>query len=255
MSSPDDTTATWRGLRADARRQLAEARYGRPRLAEALTTRGVPAGDLVGTGPGDLEDAWIPGVEVFARTVHPQRHRGLFGEFAREGEGALGRIGLWPRQWAAARMFAPSAKGFHVHPPFVPEGEAPEPWFRRLFLDSEASPADRPYEREQWDVMFIVQGSAEMILVDERAGLERRIMRLFIQGDDCPGPDNAGVVIPPGVAHALRTAGSRDVLMVYGTSTVFDPAAEGRIAAAVEDAPLPAEWRAFLDEETGPEPS
>ena len=75
----------------------------------------------IATDP-EIAQAWIPGVEIFARTIHPQRHRGLFGEFARRDEGPLARIGLWPQQWSAARMFAQTAKGFHIHPPSVPEG-------------------------------------------------------------------------------------------------------------------------------------
>jgi hypothetical protein len=33
--------------------------------------------------------------------------------------------------------------------------------------------------------------------------------------------------------------------MVYGTSTSFDQAFEGRIAAGVESAPLPEEWTKY----------
>jgi len=56
-------------------------------------------------------------------------------------------------------------------------------------------------------------------------------------------------VIPAGVAHALRVEGSRDAIMVYGTTTSFEPAFEGRIADGIERAPLPAEWQAFIDGE------
>ena len=65
----------------------------------------------------EVKEPWIPGVEIFSRRVHPQRHRGFFGEFVRRDEGILARVGLWPKQWSAARMFAHTAKGFHVHPP------------------------------------------------------------------------------------------------------------------------------------------
>ena len=99
----------------------------------------------------------------------------------------------------------------------------------KLFKETPEDFALRPYEQEQWDVMFFVQGTVEMLLADERAGMERRVMRLLMDGDDQKGPNNAGIVIPAGVAHALRAEGARDVIMVYGTSTVFDPAFEGRI--------------------------
>ena len=58
--------------------------------------------------------------------------------------------------------------------------------------------------------------------------------------------DNVAVVIPPGVAHAIRTESSEDLIMVYGTSTTFRPEFEGRIAADVELAPLPESWQKFL---------
>jgi deoxycytidine triphosphate deaminase len=48
------------------------------------------------------------------------------------------------------------------------------------------------------------------------------------------------------VAHALRAEGLRDVIMVYGTSTSFDPGFEGRIASEVESAPLPEEWERYV---------
>lgn len=239
-------TDRWHALKPDAHAALTQRDYSARSLAERLGTSGVEAGEIAGKS-AELASAWIPGVEVFARKIYPQRHRGLFGEFARQDEGALAAIGLWPRQWATARMFAGTAKGFHIHPPHIPEGTSPAAWFQRLFLQEPQNFALRPYDREQWDAMFFVQGNVEMLLVDERAGLERRIMRFIIEGDDRRGPNTAGVVIPAGVAHALRVEGSTDAIMVYGTTTKFDPAFEGRIADSVERAPLPEDWQRYLD--------
>ena len=91
----------------------------------------------------------------------------------RRDEGILARIGLWPKQWSAARMFAYTAKGFHVHPPSVPEGSAAADWLRRLFVDEPENYSLRRYDDEQWDVMFFLQGRVEMILCDVRAGFSR----------------------------------------------------------------------------------
>jgi dTDP-4-dehydrorhamnose 3,5-epimerase-like enzyme len=85
-----------------------------------------------------------------------------------------------------------------------------------------------------------------MILCDLREGMPSRIMRFLIDGDNRRTANNVAIVIPPGVAHALRTEGSEDVIMVYGTSTTFRPEFEGRIAADVETAPLPTGWEKFL---------
>lgn len=243
-SSPE----LWQGLNAEARAALTQRDYSAASLAARLATSGVEAGELASADrtKADLAAAWIPGVEVFARKVFAQRHRGVFGEFARQDDGALAAIGLWPSQWATARMFAGTAKGFHVHPPFLPEGENAAAWFQKLFVDEPKNFALRPYAREQWDAMFFVQGIVEMLLVDERAGMPRRVMRFIIEGDDVRGANNAGVVIPAGVAHALRCASSTDAIMVYGTSTTFNPAFEGRIADGVERAPLPEDWERYL---------
>lgn len=242
------TSDRWHALAPEARGALVERDYSVRSLGQRIAEIGIEAGQLASANRADPEIAqvWIPGVEIFARTIHPQRHRGLFGEFARRDEGTLARIGLWPQQWSAARMFAQTAKGFHIHPPSVPPDVSPNEWFQRLFVDEPENFSLRSYQDEQWDVMFFVQGRAEMILREGRAGLPSRTMRLFIDGDEHRGPNNAAVVIPPGVAHAIRVEGSEDLIMVYGTSTSFQAEFEGRIASEVETASLPDSWGKFL---------
>ena len=246
MSNPDDNR--WRGVSADTRARLAGRDYSAHSFARQLTETGVEANKLVSAdrAAAEVRAAWIPGVEIFARTIYPQRHRGSFGEFARRDEGALAKIGLWPAQWAAARMFAQTAKGFHIHPPRVPDDTQPSEWFRRLFVDEAENYSLRRYTEEQWDVMFIVQGVAEMILREAREGMPARTMRFIIDGDNHRSANNVAVVIPPAVAHALRVEGSEDVIMVYGTSTSFEPEFEGRIASDIETAALPESWQRFL---------
>jgi len=143
-------------------------------------------------------------------------------------------------------MFSGTAKGFHVHPPTIPENSDPVDWLRRLYIDEPDNYSARSYDNEQWDVMFFIQGRIEIILFDIRAGLPRRVMRFFVDGDNHRGDNNVGIVIPPGVAHAIRVEGTEDVIMVYGTSTVFRPEFEGRVASDVETAALPESWQKFL---------
>ncbi len=232
----------WKALRKETREAMETRSLAKPDLAEAVGTCGVEAGQLLSKKEG-LEDVWIPGVEFFRRTVYQQPHRGYFAEFARMTEGKLHEIGLWPRQWATALMHAGTAKGFHIHPPFIPEGETPEDWFRKLFIDEPENYDLRPYDKEQWDTMFFIRGICEFFLIDEREGLPRRKMRFFIEGDQMPGPNNVGIVIPAGVSHGLRCASSEDLIMVYGTSTIYNPEFEGRLHSSVELAPLPEAWQ------------
>jgi dTDP-4-dehydrorhamnose 3,5-epimerase-like enzyme len=235
----------WKGLRPEAVDSVAQRDYStKPTLAARLATDGVEAREIAGL---DIGEANIPGVVVFPRRVFPQPSRGFFGEFARSTEGPLEKIGMWPRQWATARMFAGTEKGFHIHPPHIPADTTAEAWFQRLFVTEPTNYALRPYEHEQWDAMFFVQGICEMLLVDERPGMPRKVMRFTIYGDDYPGPNNVGVVIPAGVAHAIRSCSSNDLIMVYGTSTTYIPENEGRIAHSVEFAPLPNVWQAYLE--------
>lgn len=238
----------WQGIDLGARDGLTTRDYSSASFAQELSERGVDASVLATAdrSQSQVKDAWIPGVEVFARKVHPQRHRGLFGEFVRREEGILAKIHLWPKQWSAARMFAGTAKGFHVHPPSIPDNTDSVDWLRRLYVDQPDNYSARRYDHEQWDVMFFVQGRVEMILYDIRAGLPRRLMRLYVDGDNHRSNNNVGVIIPPGVAHAIRAEGGEDVIMVYGTSTVFRSEFEGRIASEVESAALPESWRKFL---------
>lgn len=237
----------WLGLSERARKALTPRNYKTGSLAQRIAESGVDAGELAaGRGKRKLKKVWIPGLEVFSREIHRQRHRGSFGELAREAAGVLGKIKLWPRQWSAARMFAHSAKGFHVHPPSIPPDTTAEKWLRRLFLNEVQNYSLRPYDREQWDIMFFLQGRAEIFLRDVRTGVPARSMRFFVDGDNHPSRNNVGIVIPPGVAHAIRAEGSEDLIMVYGTSTTFQPEFEGRIASEIETAELPESWRKFL---------
>lgn len=242
---PSDHDIRWKGLKASARELLETRDYSKDTVARRMSTSGVAVGEAI-QARADLADVWIPGVEIFPRRVFQQKGRGYFSELTRLNEGVLDRIGLAPKQWASALMHRDSAKGFHIHPPHVPADVAAADWFQRLYVNSPDDYAVRPYDREQWDVMFFLTGLCEMILVDEREGLTRRVMRFTISGDSKPGNDNAAVVIPPGVGHALRSIGNEDLIMVYGTSTTFNPDWEGRIGSAIENAPLPPDWSDYL---------
>lgn len=234
-------------MRPNARAALAQRDYTCLPVPQKIAGPGVEVSQAIAHEKEiRAADAWIPGVEIFPRKVFPQMHRGCFSELGRNGEGLLARLGIPLTQWSAARMFAGTSKGFHIHPPFIPEGHSAADWFRSLF-EGEGDVTQRPYSKEQWDVMFFLQGRAEILLVDERDGMARRVMRILIEGDNHRGVNNAGVIIPPGVAHALHVEGAEDLITVYGTTTTFAPENEGRIAHSVEFAPLPPSWEAYIN--------
>ncbi|NNC87281.1 MAG: hypothetical protein HKN82_02345 [Akkermansiaceae bacterium] len=241
----NDHQHTWAGIRATARARLETRNYSGGDPMERLGSTGLASAEAVSLRD-ELAEAWIPGVEFIPRRVFQQKDRGYFAELARTSEGVLASIGLVPQQWSAALMHYKSAKGFHIHPPFVPEGRTAAEWFRELYLDHPGDYSMRPYDREQWDVMFFLTSICELLLVDEREGLPRRVMRVTIDGDSLPGAGNVAVIIPPGVAHALRNIGNTDLAMVYGTSTTFEPDWEGRLGSEVEQSRLPAEWDDYL---------
>src|SRR5438094_841255 len=184
MTKPEENL--WQGIDASARDDLNTRDYRTASFAEGLSQRDLEASEFVGADRNkrDVKEAWIPGVEIFARKIHAQRHRGLFAEFVRRDEGILARICLWPKQWSAARMFANTAKGFHVHPPSIPKGGVAADWLRGVFIDERENYSLRRYDDEQWDVMFFLQGRVEIILCDIRAGFPRRVMRFFVVGDN-----------------------------------------------------------------------
>ncbi|MDQ8180640.1 hypothetical protein [Pelagicoccus sp. SDUM812005] len=232
------------GLRTEAQERLELRDYTDHNLNERLRSTGVEAKEIINLSV--RPDNWIPGVELMPRRVHRQRQRGHFGEIVRLEENLMQKMGFSPKQWSSALMYSGTMKGFHIHPPYVPPDHKPEDWFRRQFIDEPENYSLRDYRKEQWEMSFFLLGTVELFLVDERAGMPRRQMRVVIDGDDSPGDNNAGVIIPPGVAHAFRAEGSADLLLVYGTSTTFRAEFEGRLVSSVERAEIDGDWIEYL---------
>src|SRR3984893_13205389 len=98
----------WAGVSDVAQSALVSRNYKAGSFAQRLVQTGVEAGELAGLDrrKPEAKKIWIPGVEIFPRQIHAQRYRGIFGELVRRDEGVLAKIGLWPKQWATAHMFA-----------------------------------------------------------------------------------------------------------------------------------------------------
>ena len=84
----------WHGLNDSARKSLVPRDYKTGSLGQQVSESGVDAGELVSPRTrAELKKVWIPGVEIFSRIIHPQLHRGSFGELPRESEVVLAKIG------------------------------------------------------------------------------------------------------------------------------------------------------------------
>src|SRR6059058_5824599 len=70
----------WVGLNERARKGLTPRNYKSGSLGQRIAESGVDAGELTASrSKTELKKVWIPGVEIFSRETHPQRHRGSFG--------------------------------------------------------------------------------------------------------------------------------------------------------------------------------
>src|SRR5438270_13908788 len=108
----------WLGLNERTRKALSPRDYKSGSVAQRIASSGVDAAELTaGRSKAELKKVWIPGVEIFSREIHPQRHRGSFGELALEAQGVLGKLKLWLRHWSAGRTFAHRATALPIQPP------------------------------------------------------------------------------------------------------------------------------------------
>jgi len=76
------------------------------------------------------------------------------------------------------------------------------------------------WHKKQWDIWFVVSGSAQVVLHDLRTDSKTRgeTMELY------PGEKNMMLIaIPPGVAHGYRVLGNKSVRMFYHTDMPYDP--------------------------------
>src|SRR4029453_11077037 len=90
----------WAGLRDEARNALTERDYKAGALGQRIAYSGIDASELAAADRSrpEVKRAWIPGVEIFPRKIHSQRHRGVFGGFVRRAGGVLAKIGLCPQK-------------------------------------------------------------------------------------------------------------------------------------------------------------
>ena len=95
--------------------------------------------------------------------------------------------------------------------------------------------------------MFFLQGRVEMILCDVRARFAAARHAILHRWRQSSRQQQCGSGrFHPASRTRFASKGAEDVIMVYGTSTIFHPEFEGRIASEIESAELPESWQKFL---------
>jgi dTDP-4-dehydrorhamnose 3,5-epimerase len=111
--------------------------------------------------------------------------RGFFSEILKEGEDTYHDV----KQTSYTETFPGVIKAFHWH-------------------------------KKQWDVWFVVSGSAQVVLHDLRSDSGTLgETQVIVCGEDNP----TVISIPPGVAHGYRVLGNKKVSLFYHTSEAYDP--------------------------------
>lgn len=95
------------------------------------------------------------------------------------------------------------------------------------------------WHRKQFDVWFVVRGSAQVVLHDMRVTSTTYKQTQVI----CSGEDNPCLIlIPPGVAHGYRVLGNEKVGLLYHTSEAYDPANPDEERIPFDDPGINFDW-------------
>ena len=181
-----------------------------------MPTQGVEAGEIVIATPqcerglgkviqsASSKDL-IEGVRIQPFAIYPD-DRGYFLEVARAGMGIISGHATETLQVSAALSYPGTIKAFHFH-------------------------------RRQTDLWCPVMGVLQVALVDLREGSPTFGLRntMYV------GPLRSWqVLIPPGVGHGYKVAGTEAAMLVYVTDRYYYPSDEGRIGH--NDAGINYDW-------------
>jgi dTDP-4-dehydrorhamnose 3,5-epimerase len=77
------------------------------------------------------------------------------------------------------------------------------------------------WHKKQWDVWFVIEGMAQIVLHDMRKDSPTyKETQVIFAGEDNP----ITIAIPPYVAHGYKVLGNKAVKLFYHTSEAYDPA-------------------------------
>lgn len=146
----------------------------------------------------------IEGVRV-KKIISYHDDRGFFAEVAKFGEETFHEI----KQTSYSETLPGVIKAFHWH-------------------------------KRQWDLWFMVKGSAQVVLYDLRDGSPTKSQTDVLY----PNERNMMLIaIPPGVAHGYRVLGSELIGMFYHTSEAYNPADLDEYRIPFDDPKIGFDWR------------
>lgn len=95
------------------------------------------------------------------------------------------------------------------------------------------------WHKKQWDVWFVIKGSAQVVLYDLREDSETKgETQVLVCGEDNP----LLISIPPGVAHGYRVLGNERVGLLYHTSEAYDPKDPDEERISFDDPQIGFDW-------------
>jgi len=95
------------------------------------------------------------------------------------------------------------------------------------------------WHRKQWDVWFVVNGLAQVVLHDlrENSSTKGETQVVFA------GRENPILIsIPPGVAHGYRVIGNEKVCLFYHTSEAYNPTEPDEERISFDDPQINFDW-------------
>ncbi|MCX6740943.1 MAG: dTDP-4-dehydrorhamnose 3,5-epimerase family protein [Candidatus Parcubacteria bacterium] len=96
------------------------------------------------------------------------------------------------------------------------------------------------WHKKQWDFWFVVSGSAQVALYDQRESSPTKgETNVFYLGGD----NRSVLAIPPGVVHGYRVLGSQTLGLVYYTTEVYNSDNPDEQRIAFDDPKIGFDWK------------
>lgn len=95
------------------------------------------------------------------------------------------------------------------------------------------------WHKKQWDLWFVIRGSAQVVLHDmrENSPTYKKTQTIF-----CGERNPLLIYIPPKVAHGYRVLGNDRVGLLYHTTETYDPTAPDEERIEFDDPEINFDW-------------